>query len=172
MAERLVNRITQKMEEDDGTIFESCTTDKIPLCGNDFKKFKHVKKYIEEIYQRIQGDGFSEYDAWYLVTTYGKQTEVILENYASLRNTDNYVKLIRAEAQFSIAFEMASNPLDFFIRRTGRLYFDIDSVRTYLDPVMDEFKKVYSYDNAQMQSFKNQIEKELESHSNFSLERI
>ena len=172
MAERVVNRITQKMEEDDGTTFESCTTDKIPLCGNDFRKFKHVKKYIEEVYQRIQGDGFSEYDAWYLVTTYGKQTEIILENYASLRNTDNYVKLIRAEAQFSIAFEMASNPLDFFIRRTGRLYFDIDSVRTYLDPVMDEFKKVYSYDNAQMQLFKNQIEEELESHSNFSLERI
>ncbi|MEM9077700.1 MAG: glycerol-3-phosphate dehydrogenase/oxidase [Bacteroidota bacterium] len=172
MAERVVNRIAKKMEEDEGISFESCSTHKIPLCGNDFKKYKHVKKYKGEIYERIKDDGFSEYDAWYLVTTYGKQTEIILENYASLRNKDAYVKLIRAEAQFSIAFEMASSPLDFFIRRTGRLYFDIDSVRTYMEPVMDEFKKVYSYDNAQMLSFKEKIQEELESHSNFSLERI
>ena len=172
MAERVVNRITKKMEEDEGISFKPCSTDKIPLCGNDFKKFKHVKKYIDEIFERIKEDGFSEYDAWYLVTTYGKQTEIILENYASLRNKDNYVKMIRAEAQFSIAFEMAANPMDFFIRRTGRLYFDIDSIRTYLDPVMDEFKKVYSYDNAQMLAFKEKIQEELESHSNFSLERI
>ncbi len=172
MAERVVNRITKKMEEDHDTTFEACSTDKIPLCGNDFKKFKHVKKYINEIYGRIKEDGFSEYDAWYLVTTYGKQAEIILENYASLRNKDAYVKMIRAEAQFSIAFEMTSNPLDFFIRRTGRLYFDIDSIRNYLDPVMDEFKKVYSYDNAQMLSFKEKIQEELESHSNFSLEQI
>ena len=172
MAERVVNRITKKMEEDEGVTFKSCSTDKIPLCGNDFKKFKHVKKYIEEVYDRIKEDGFSEYDAWYLVTTYGKQTEIILENYASLRNKDAYVKMIRAEAQFSIAFEMTANPLDFFIRRTGRLYFDIDSIRNYLDPVMDEFKKVYSYDNAQTLEFKEKIQAELESHSNFSLERI
>ncbi len=172
MAERVVNRITKKMEEEKGTTFDTCSTDKIPLCGNDFKKFKHVKKYIDEVYDRIKEDGFSAYDAWYLVTTYGKQAEIILENYDALRNKDAYVRMIRAEAQFSIAFEMASNPLDFFIRRTGRLYFDIDSIRTYLEPVMEEFKKAYSYDNSQMLAFKEKIQEELESHSNFSIERI
>nr|WP_297913047.1 glycerol-3-phosphate dehydrogenase/oxidase [uncultured Allomuricauda sp.] len=172
MAERVVNRIAKKMEEEYEVTFEPCSTDKIPLCGNDFKKYKHVQKYIDEVYGRIKKDGFSKYDAWYLVTTYGKQAETILENYASLANKDAYTKMICAEAQFSIAFEMTSNPLDFFIRRTGRLYFDIDSVRDYLEPVTEEFKKAYCYDDAQILEFNEMIQEELESHSNFSLERI
>lgn len=172
MAERVVNRITKKMEEEDGTKIPECTTDKIPLCGSDFKKYKHVKKYIEEIFNRIKEDGFTEYDAWYLVTNYGKQTEAILENYAALRNKDVYLRMIRAEVQFAIAYEMVLNPMDFFIRRTGRLYFDIDSIRNYMEPIQEEFKKAFGYNAGQLQSFKEKMEEELESHSNFSLERV
>ncbi|UII81796.1 glycerol-3-phosphate dehydrogenase/oxidase [Flagellimonas sp. CMM7] len=172
MAERVVNRIAKKTEEDYETNIPECTTDKIPLCGSDFKKYKHVKKYIEEVFNRIKEDGFTEYDAWYLVTNYGKQTESILENYAALRNKDVYLRMIRAEVQFAIAHEMVLNPMDFFIRRTGRLYFDIDSIRNYMEPIQEEFKKAFGYDAGQLQSFKEKMEEELESHSNFSLERV
>jgi glycerol-3-phosphate dehydrogenase len=172
MAERAVNRIAKKMEEDDGTKIPECTTDKIPLCGSDFKKYKHVKKYIDEIFERIKKDGFTEYDAWYLVTNYGKQTETVLENYSALRNKDVYLRMIRAEVQFAIAHEMVLNPMDFFIRRTGRLYFDIDSIRKYMEPIQEEFKKAFGYSEEQLQSFKEKMDEELESHSNFSLERV
>ncbi|MEP5913322.1 MAG: glycerol-3-phosphate dehydrogenase/oxidase, partial [Flavobacteriaceae bacterium] len=171
MAERVVNRIARKIDEDHGIEIPECTTDKIPLCGSAFKKYKHVKKYIDEVFNRIKADGFSEYDAWYLVTNYGKQTEIILENYSALRNKDIYLKMIRAEVQFTIAHEMVLNPMDFFIRRTGRLYFDIDSIRNYIEPVLDEFKKAFGYSAAELKSFKEKMEEELESHSNFSLER-
>ena len=80
--------------------------------------------------------------------------------------------MIRAEAQFAIAHEMVINPMDFFIRRTGRLYFDIDSIRNYMDPVLEEFKKAYGYDSSKLLSFKETLQEELESHSNFSLERV
>ncbi|WP_112377791.1 glycerol-3-phosphate dehydrogenase/oxidase [Flagellimonas maritima] len=171
MAERVVNRIAKKMEEDYEIETPECTTDKIPLCGSDFKKFKHVKKYIEEIYTRIKEDGFSEYDAWYLVTNYGKQTETILDNYSKIKSEDISLRMILAEVQFSIDHEMTLNPMDFFIRRTGRLYFDIESVRDYMQPVLEEFKKAYNYDDAQTLAFKEKLEEELDSHSNFSLER-
>lgn len=171
MAERVVNRISKKMEDEHGVKSNPCTTDKILLCGNGFKKYKHVKKYIQYIFHRIKEDGFTEYDAWYLVTNYGKQTETILDSYRALKNKDPYVKMIRAEARFSIVHEMAMNPMDFFIRRTGRLYFDIDSVRAYLNPVLEEFKNAFGYDSAQILSFKEKMHKELESHSNFSLEK-
>lgn len=172
MAERVVNRITKKMEEEDGVKVADCTTDKIPLCGSDFKKFKHVKKYIQEVFERIKPDGFTEYDAWFLVTNYGKQTELILDCYKGFRNADNYLRLIRAELKFGLEHEMVSNPLDFFIRRTGRLYFDIDSIRKYGDAIADDIQKAFEYDDAMMLTFKEQLEAELESHSNFSLERV
>jgi len=171
MAERVVNRIAKKMEEDHQVQLKECHTDKIPLCGNDFKKFKQVKKYIDDIHLRIKEDGFSYYDAWYLVTTYGKQTEQILKSYRGFKNKEATVRLIRAELKFGMEHEMVTNPMDFFIRRTGRLYFDIDSVREHLEHIQEDLKNAFGYDAAQVLAFQEKMKEELEIHSNFSLER-
>jgi len=171
MAERTVNRIAKKMEEDHDVDLKPCTSDKIPLCGNDFKKFKHVKKYIGAVEEQIKADGFTNYDAWYLVTTYGIQTESILELFAKIQGDKLKERMIRAEAQFAIAHEMALNPLDFFIRRTGRLYFDIDSVRKYKAAVFEEFQKAYNYSKEEMEAFSTKLDVQLKEHSDFSLER-
>lgn len=171
MAERTVNRIAKKLEEDYETKLKECATDKIPLCGNDFKKFKHVQKYINDVFERIKADGFAQYDAWFLVTTYGKQTEQILDHYKSFKNNDAHLRMIRAELKFAIEHEMVITPMDFFIRRTGRLYFDIDSVRSYLKPVLEDLKKAFGYSTDELQSFADTMEKELKSHSDFSLDR-
>jgi glycerol-3-phosphate dehydrogenase len=171
MAERVVNRIVKKMEEDYQTELKACTTDKIPLCGNDFKKYKHVTKYIDQVLDNLKEDGFEYYHAWYLVTTYGKQTEAILERYANIKGKKPKERMIRAEAQFAMAHEMALNPLDFFIRRTGRLYFDIDSVRKYKEPVFEEFQKAYNYSAEDMEAFSKELDTQLTEHSDFSLER-
>ncbi|CAM4132927.1 glycerol-3-phosphate dehydrogenase/oxidase [Zobellia roscoffensis] len=173
MAERVVDRIAKKMEEEDGTQLKECYTEKIFLCGNvDFKKFKHVEKYIAEIYSRIKPDGFSKHDAWFLVTNYGKQTEMILENYAALKDADKYVRMAKAELQFGVEFEMVQNPMDFFIRRTGRLYFDIDSIRTLMEPLLEEFKSIFAVDDAQVAEWREILMKELDDHSNFTLDRV
>ena len=99
------------------------------------------------------------------------RAKIILENYAAVKAKDVGERMIRAEAQFSINFEMTISPLDFFIRRTGRLYFDIDSVREYMSSVMEEFQKAYGYTDAEMKTFQEKLEEELDTHSNFSLER-
>ena len=172
MAERVVDRITKKKEEE-GTKLKECYTDEIPLAGNvNFKKFKHVTKYIAEVYKRIKSDGFTEHDAWFLVTNYGKQTETILENYASLKNEDLYVRMAKAELRFGIDYEMVLNPMDFFIRRTGRLYFDIDSVRVLMEPILQEFRTIYKVDDAQLLEWKKELDSALDEHSNFSVQKL
>ncbi|MFH6603266.1 glycerol-3-phosphate dehydrogenase/oxidase [Maribacter algicola] len=173
MAERTVNRIAKKMEEEHDTKLKACFTDKIPLCGNDgFKKFKHVKKYIAEVFERIKVDGFTEYDAWFLVTNYGKQTETILETYTSLKDKDNYVRMAKAELHFGVDYEMILTPMDFFIRRTGRLYFDIDSVRNLMEPILEEFKTIFKTDGQQISDWRETLQAQIEEHSNFSLDRV
>ena len=172
MAERVVDRIVKRMEEEYDTKLKECYTEKIFLCGNDdFKKFKHVKKYIAEIYDRIKGDKFTEHDAWFLVTNYGKQTEIILDNYAKIVEKDKYVRLAKAELAFGIDYEMVQNPMDFFIRRTGRLYFDIDSIRTLMKPILKEFQNRFGVSDEIVQEWKTSLEAELKEHSDFSLTR-
>ena len=172
MAERVVNRIARKLQEDYDREIGECKTAEIPLTGSDFKKFKHVRKYIAEIHERIAADGFSEYDAWFLVTNYGKQTELILENYAKLEDQDPYLRMAKAELHFGVEFEMITNPMDFFIRRTGRLYFDIHSVRSLMEPVMEELGKIFKSTKEEVDEWRTTLEEELQEHSHFSVERV
>lgn len=169
MAERVVDQVVKKLEEEHEMLFKKCKTEDIPLCGNEFKKYKHVKKYIAEVFDRIKADGFTEHDAWFLVTNYGKQTETIFELYQQRKEKDNPTKLILAELQFGIAHEMVQDPMDFFIRRTGRLYFDIDSVRTYMEPVLKELKRIFNTDDSKISQWKDTLNKELKEHSDFSI---
>ena len=172
MAERVVDRVAKKMEEDLDREIHECTTAEIPLCGNDFKTSNHVEKYINEVYERIKGDGFSEYRAWFLVTNYGIQTETILDYYSKQKGNTNEVRLALAELHFGFDFEMVQNPMDFFIRRTGRLYFEIESVRQLMEPVLSEFKKEYNVDDSQIANWRNGLNTQIERHSDFSLDRV
>ncbi|NER10149.1 homodimeric glycerol 3-phosphate dehydrogenase (quinone) [Muriicola jejuensis] len=171
MAERVVNRIAKKMEEEEDKKWPECKTDTIPLCGNDFKKYKEVKKYIEQVHSRIQPDGFSKYDAWYLVTNYGKQTEEILELYEKRKEKDIHQRMILSELGFTVAREMVQSPLDFFVRRTGRLYFDIQSVRDHMDAVIGELGRTFKADKKATAVWKEELEAELKTHSSFTLDK-
>jgi glycerol-3-phosphate dehydrogenase len=171
MAERVVDRIAKKMEEEYQVELLDCTTDTIPLCGNDFKKFKDVKKYIDKVYQRIKPEGLSSYDAWYLVTNYGIQTETILKLYEKIAGKDSSVRMAKAELQFGVAYEMIQTPIDFFVRRTGRLYFDIQSVRSLMTPILQEFQAIFKVDDITIEEWRKTLTAKIEKHSNFSLEK-
>ncbi len=170
MAQRVVDRIARNMEKVYSIRTKPCSTDKISLCGNSFTSYEQVINYIEKVYRQIEGEGFDTYEARYLVTTYGMQTENILKHYATLPEQDPRERMIRAEVQFAIAHEMALTPMDFFVRRTGRLYFDIDSVRKYKETVLADFKTAYMYDDIQMNTFRDSLEKALEQHASFVTE--
>jgi len=172
MAERVVNRISKEYEDDYDKKFKKNYTDEIPLKGGPFKNHKKVDVYIQEIFEKIQANGFIKHDAWYLVTNYGKQTEKILENYASFKDEDHYVRMIKAELHFGIDYEMIQTPMDFFIRRTGRLYFDIESIKTYLEPVLAEFKTIFNLDEEIIENYRNILHSEIDQHSNFSFDRV
>ncbi|MEN1783923.1 MAG: glycerol-3-phosphate dehydrogenase/oxidase [Bacteroidota bacterium] len=171
MAERVVDRVVKKMGEEQAADLKECHTDTIPLCGNGFKKYKHVVKYIGRIHKQLQEWGFQEADAHYLVTTYGLQTDEIIHLFKEIPGDDVVLRMLRAELQFGIVHEMVTNPMDFFIRRTGRLYFQIETIRQYLDPIIEDLQQAFSYDETQVLEFRSIIAQEVERHSHFSLER-
>jgi glycerol-3-phosphate dehydrogenase len=170
MAERTVNRVARRIEESGGKKLKPCTTDEIAICGNDFKNYKKVRKYITSVEERLASYDFSPYYAWYLVTTYGIQTEAILTAFEQMEGEDAAWRLLKAELHYGIEREMVQNPMDFCIRRTGRLYFDINSIRTYLEPLVQECGDLLKADSKKMDSWRDQMQREMELHSNFSLE--
>ncbi len=170
MAERVVNRVAELMKEE-GTEIRECYTDKIPLCGGPWKSFSEVKSYIEELSSKIESKGLKPYHARYLVTTYGKQSESILTLFEKFEGEPEE-RMVRAEYEFCATYECIQNPFDFFVRRTGRLYFDIDSVRKYQEIILQDHQELFAADSEAIDDLRSDLKHEIDMHSNFSLDRI
>jgi glycerol-3-phosphate dehydrogenase len=161
MAERIVDLIAKKYTRRFEIEFDPIKTEKIVLSGGTFADFSEVKSYTDAIYNRIAEVDFDEKDAQYLVYNYGKQTDIILKKFDEFMDEDQQEKMIKAEVWFVINYEMACTPTDFFMRRTGRLFFDTRSVFLYKEYVLNKFKEHFSWDENTTQKSRNELEEEL-----------
>lgn len=165
MAERVVDKVAEKFEDNYNIEFKECKTEEIGLSGGPWKNYKEVKKYTKELQKRLNKEGFKSYTGWYLVSVYGKQAEEILKIYNELADNDIEIKLIKAELHFCADFELLQTPLDFFIRRTGRLYFDIESLKKMLEIVLEEYQSIYDVNDDTINKYREELLFEIEKHS-------
>jgi glycerol-3-phosphate dehydrogenase len=168
MAERIVDLVAKKYANRFETEFDSIKTEEILLSGGPFGSFSEVKSYTDAIYNRIAEVDFSEIDAQYLVYNYGKQTDLILKRFDELMDENQQEKMIKSELWFTVHYEMVSSPTDFFMRRTGRLFFDKPSVDTYKNLVLSELKNYFDWDEKTTQKHQEELEVKLQSASTFS----
>lgn len=173
MAERVVDRIAEKYKEATGREFNPCTTDTTPLCGGLWKEgYKEVLHYEQTLLRDLEQDGFDARDVRYLVHNYGKQTDQLLTLYRSIDQGSPKERMIRAEFEFASEYEMILNPFDFFIRRTGRMYFHIDSVREWLEVILKDYANRFQIGPEQLDDERSDLLHAIEEHSNFSFDRV
>ena len=168
MAERIVDLVVKKHKRRFNIEFKDTDTEKIMLSGGTFNDFKDVKKYVNQIHKKMSLLGFEKIDAEYLVSNYGRQTELILKHFLELPNNPSKEKLLKAELWFSINYEMTCTPADFFIRRTGRLFFDKASVVRYKDLIINEFVDCFNWSEKTKKKHQQELESALKAVVNFN----
>jgi glycerol-3-phosphate dehydrogenase len=167
MAERIVDLVSKKYERRFGKEFDAIKTKEIVLSGGTFKNSSEVRSYIDAIHNRIAEVDFDEKDAQYLVYNYGKQSDIILQKFDDLMHDNMQEKMIKAEVWFTINYEMACTPTDFFMRRTGRLFFDTHSVILYKSLVSKEFQDYFSWDDKIVKKHQKELEEQLKEATTF-----
>ncbi len=161
MAERIVDLVDKKYKRRFNKEFEEIKTKDIVLSGGTFKNYDEVKSYTDAIQNRIAEVDFNRKDAEYLVHNYGKQTDIILQKFDDIMHDNMQEKMINAEVWFAINYEMACSPTDFFMRRTGRLFFDKTSVDLYKDYVTQLFKNQFHWDDNTTEKKIQELDKNL-----------
>jgi len=151
MAERVVDVVLKSLKKE-GAIssIPSCQTDKIRLKGNTFQSAQEVKKYIIGIAEQYKAQGIDEKTAEYLVHNYGHQTGEILAKQAAFlqKEYDTEEALILAEVDFCIRHEMVTRLDDFWVRRTGRLYFNRPSMERLMPVVGEYVTELFGWDTS------------------------
>ncbi|MGB0891598.1 MAG: glycerol-3-phosphate dehydrogenase/oxidase [Flavobacteriaceae bacterium] len=168
MAERIVDLVAKKYKRRFENEFDTIQTEEIILSGGPFQNSKAVNIYSKLVYKNLKSFGFTKKGAEYLVYNYGKQTDIILDKFNELSG-DNYSEnLLKAELWFTMNHEMVCTPTDFFMRRTGRLFFDAQSVFLYKNIVLNEFKSSFNWDENTANKHLQELEEKINLAVNFS----
>lgn len=149
MSKKIVDLIISR---DDSLPKVQCKTKKLKIHEDSFKDYNEFTEYIKQIYDEFQKFGLSQYQSRNLISTYGKTARKIIKRAVSLNEDSFGLSLIKAEIEYSILEESTFMPDDYFNRRSGRLYFDIESVKNNLHFILDEFRSHHKWSEERHQA--------------------
>src|SRR5690606_467283 len=87
----------------------------------------------------------------YLIENYGQQIVVILDQWTDRDPNENpELSLLKAELAFCVRYEMVCTLLDFLVRRTGLIHFDINKVIRWRSEIVQAARKIYQWDEARL----------------------
>ncbi|NVJ89144.1 MAG: glycerol kinase GlpK [Flavobacteriaceae bacterium] len=152
MAQRILEVVVKELPTKRKKKLSKSYTDKIPLVTPNLNTYEEVDEFIIELQKELLSKGIDNtYYAWYLASTYGKNATLILNRIEFYAKGSAIEKFVRAEVWYTIHYEMVNSLADFFIRRTGSLYFNITSVTQYFDLVQKDFIKFLGWDDLRIQ---------------------
>jgi glycerol-3-phosphate dehydrogenase len=167
MAERVVNLVIKRYYATKG--IRSTDTQRILLASSKFAKKSRIRAYTNAVSERLKGFDLPIRTPKYLVENYGQQTEVILNRFLAMDHIRAELSLLKAEAWFAIHHEMTITLADFFVRRTGLLYFEIRKVLEHKYKIAEYFRELLHWDEARMRTELEELEKLIKAATEFKL---
>lgn len=157
MAERVVNLVIRKHYSE--LPLAASKTLSLAFTNNPFQNVKEVRQYIAKIGEELKPFALSGYTARYLVENYGRQTDDILRKFKSLSDPEAELALLKAEAWHTVHHEMVVTLRDFFVRRTGLLYFEIRKVVRHKQAVAQYLQELMGWSREEMEAELEEMER-------------
>jgi glycerol-3-phosphate dehydrogenase len=139
-----VDLVAERIEDASKRKIRSAFTKSIPLGSEKLMTNDDVEDMIREFSDKVEKLGLDKYYGWYLVTNYGAEAEAILN---MIEAPFGEIQLAEAELRYGIKYEMITRAEDFLVRRTGRLYFDIGSLKSIRGSVIKILSKELHWDD-------------------------
>ncbi|WP_208586677.1 glycerol-3-phosphate dehydrogenase/oxidase [Gracilibacillus suaedae] len=159
MAEHVVNVIRDKMVQAEKKVFYPSDTKHLPISGGDVGGSTGFKAYMKKQIAKGVELGLSTEEARMLVQRYGSNIPIVYDYYQqALTNDNSLAPVTYAMLQYSIEHEATCKPVDFFIRRTGALFFDINWVRKEKEAVISEMQQIFNWSDQTKQAYTEELE--------------
>ncbi|MEM9934483.1 MAG: glycerol-3-phosphate dehydrogenase/oxidase [Bacteroidota bacterium] len=165
MAERTVDLVVKRIKKGS----QKTRTQHLVLSGGEFGDVDAVFQFSTSLSEKLEAAGILEpkSTAKYLVENYGRQSLEIVLLANRQQEEEAEVKLILAELAFVLKYEMVNAALDFFSRRSGRLYFNLPSVREYGDLVIEHLAHTLDWNSERILREKEELQLAIHEASHF-----
>ncbi len=144
MAETVTDLICAKFKKAGISCGKSITKG-LRLSGGNFSDPKDYPRYIDMKAKELATLGMSIEDGANIAALYGTNADTIMHLKKEIHEPSDLPLPILLTLHYAIHYEMAMTPVDFFMRRTGALFFDMNWVQTWKKPVMDYMAHVYNW---------------------------
>lgn len=141
---------------------KKCDTENIPLTG---AAFSSKKDFIQRLVDSCGQIPYSIIQLEDLFEKYGSETDKIVayayDIYNENRALDNPLK--KAELLYTILHEQVIKPEDYFVRRSGMVYFNRNKVGETRAELADVWVEFLGMDNETIKQFDNEFDETLEN---------
>ncbi len=164
MAETVVDDAARQLEREGFGPFPASTTRSLPISGGDFGGSGGLSALIEKTVSKASGSVVSAETAELLTRRYGSNVNAVLDmlpHYEKTGTDSGLPPNVWLMLIYSIEQEMAVKPVDFFVRRTGTLFFNLDWVKAWKDPVVSTMAEILGWTEEEMQMYTIELETEI-----------
>ncbi|RAK22099.1 homodimeric glycerol 3-phosphate dehydrogenase (quinone) [Anoxybacillus vitaminiphilus] len=161
MAEMVVDLVAKQLsEEGDGT-YKPCQTKTLPISGGNVGSSHAFLQFVEKKAEEAQQYGFTEEQGRQLAKQYGTNVDRLFAISQKYNEESGLPRDIFATLVYAIEEEMTVKPVDYFIRRTGTLFFNIDWVRKWKMPIINYMANVLNWTEEQKRAYREELEQAL-----------
>ncbi len=162
MAKRVVDIVSQQIAAHEHRKIQPCTTDRIEVSGGKLYKSVSFKAFVSNKMKEAMNEGITGPEAEKLILRYGSNVDELFSIIRQLKRepSDDHLPLsIRAQIIYGIEHEMCVTPSDFFIRRTGMLYFDIAEVKSIKFAVLKYMQSLMFWNSDETDRYEVELER-------------
>lgn len=161
MGEHVVNMVAKQLKEEEGILYTESQTKHLPISGGEVGGSKGFKNFKAEKVKEGSSLGLSENEAAELIQRYGANVDKIFTLYKENKEAaakENIEPAVFAQVIYAINEEMAYKAVDFFIRRSGALFFNRPWVETHMDTVLPFMEKELGWTREEAAVYRKELE--------------
>ncbi|GIV32429.1 MAG: aerobic glycerol-3-phosphate dehydrogenase [Saprospiraceae bacterium] len=154
MAKKVVDVVARRLGIDTPS-----KTHELPLTPKPFEDVGQVAAFEAKLRQKVERAGLPGWQAAALTESYGADAERVIEE--ALAAGGGQEGLVKAELHHAVKHELAATTLDFYERRSGRLFFEIQSIEPTLEMVLAEMGRMLHWDRSRTTSERQAVHEAL-----------
>lgn len=163
MAENVVNLVSKELSATHQVAYKPCQTIHFPISGGDIGGSAKYESFIDKKAKEAVQFGLTEIEGRILAGKYGTNVDHLFQ-YAKdyeVSEENQLTPFVYSQLMYAIENEMVVKPVDFFIRRTGSVFFHIEWAKKWKDPVINKMKTILGWTPEQTNEYTAELEKEI-----------
>lgn len=163
MAEKIVDRVAQQLSIDSDYEFVPAITESLTLSGGDVGGDRGWMEFFDNtVHEGIINHDLDREDAEKLVQRYGSNVEAVFSLLPETKTKARLPRIDWAMLNYGLEAEMVEHPIDYLLRRSSQMLFDIKHMKSIKTAVIDYMSKYYDWDEATKQAMTTEVNTKLD----------